>query len=173
MVNKEKSADDSKLASLIDLALSDDERNDASPPMTTLRRELAMSVADLVDQGLLTSEQLDQVTAANGSNVPIVGDVLFSAEPSIDVLRAIKVRWKAMRLRQGSNESGVAATALYYLSLLVARIRCGTQITSLRDVDLRKGLTWLVVQPWIEDPLTKFVDDLQLVDPWPDISQVD
>lgn len=161
--------DDSKLASLLDLALADDARKDDAGPMSTTLLELSRSVGTLVDEGLLSPRVWNGLCSKADMKLLTMGDVLMMPLPWPDVLAAMKIRWKVMRLQEGSNDRGVAATVLYYLTVLVARLRCRTRITSLTDAELRQGLAWLSNQSWLEEPLLLLVQDLQRVDPWPEL----
>ena len=43
------------------------------------------------------------------------------------------------------------AAALYYASILLARLRCSRRISELDDAAMRKGTMWIVRQPWLDD----------------------
>lgn len=140
--------------------------------MATVHQELSCPVRELVDDGMMSPRTWNRVGLGKDQDVSgfTFGDVLQMQAPSLDVLVAMKLRWKTMRLREGSNRRQMAATVLYYLTLLTARVRCNAQITSLSDEQLRSGLKWLGSLTWLEDPVLTMVEHLRSMEDWPDVT---
>lgn len=157
------------LARLMELALTDDARQDDVGPMAVMTLQLALPARQLVDDGMLSPRVWNRLGSPEDTSGLTFGDLLAMRAPWVEVLQGMKLRWKALRLQHGSTETGVAATALYYLTILLARIRAGARITSLADEDLRQGMQWLLRQKWLEDPIVELIEQLHSVDPWPTI----
>jgi hypothetical protein len=81
-------------------------------------------------------------------------DLLHHPAPPAELLGAVKDQAKIDRLNPSADKPPEFALLLYYGCIAVARIRIGRRITSLSEEDLRRGMNWIVRQPWI-DPATR------------------
>ena len=76
--------------------------------------------------------------------------MLTHSAPPLPLLAATKnfFKHKAGRAQDRHVEQQVAYV-FYVLVILVAKARYATSISSLSDVDLRKGVAWCLGQPWL------------------------
>lgn len=88
---------------------------------------------------------------ADGNPALSFRDLLVAERPDLDLLRRTKDMAKAQHEELGSEPPAKISLVLYYLSILVARTRCGARISSLSDEQLGKGAQWVVAQPWVDE----------------------
>jgi len=69
--------------------------------------------------------------------------------PPVELLEATKHFAKRCRNQPDSPLPNEITTLLYFLAIVVARTRCGVQISGLDGQKLRKGLDWALKQPWL------------------------
>jgi len=81
------------------------------------------------------------------------GDLFRHPRPPIELLQWTKDFAKAHTVGGNGMPSEIAA-ALYYASILLARLRCGRRISELDDAALHRGTSWIIRQPWL-DPETR------------------
>jgi hypothetical protein len=77
--------------------------------------------------------------------------LLLHPYPPLEALRAVKNLVKGQADAVDNPCRREAGTAVYYLAIAAALVRCGTGITRLGGAELRKGFVWLQSQPWIEE----------------------
>jgi hypothetical protein len=79
-------------------------------------------------------------------------DELFHhPNPPVELLLLTKEFAKASRVQLESLLPQEVATVLYYASIVVARTRLGKRISGLDDKTTRKGIEWVVAQPWVDE----------------------
>jgi len=94
-----------------------------------------------------------------------VGELLSSAHPSLDKIRELKEYARALALNTSETLPTEIASALYYLAIAAALVRCGERITKSSNSVLRRGWTLLKPQPILSADLVDLVDQaLLLVD---------
>lgn len=70
------------------------------------------------------------------------------------MLRLVKEYAKMNRSKADSPLPSEVAGVLYFLSIAVARVRCGMRISHLSDRQLGEGVAWAQEREWV-DPGTK------------------
>jgi len=137
---------------------------------TILRHQLSAPVQfDLggLEKGL--ARKLAALSEAEGLLVRSFADLLFHPNPPVELLELTKRFAKACRAHPQGPLPHEIATLLYYASIVVAMLRCGTRITSLGDDSLRRGVGWLLEQPWLEERTRSLLNEgLKFLDKhWP------
>jgi len=115
------------------------------------RHQLAAPV--LVDLGgfdRTAAERLRLLTEAQGLLVKSFADLFRHPSPPVELLRLTKDFAKANRDHPEAVLPREIANALYYASIAAALLRCGERITRLTNEELRQGLAWAAVQPWVD-----------------------
>ena len=79
--------------------------------------------------------------------------------PSLDLLKQTKDFAKANCEHPASPLPKGVATVLYYASIVAALLRHGQRITSLDDSSLRKGIEWVLAQPWLDASMRSLFED--------------
>jgi hypothetical protein len=95
-----------------------------------------------------------EVTALPGSGVQTFADLLFGPSPSLPLLTLAKDFFKRLMSADGGPLPPNAAAALYYGSIVAARLRCGQSISAMPDVELERGLRHILHESWL-DPKTR------------------
>ena len=80
-----------------------------------------------------------------------LGHLLRHRDPPIELLKLIKRFAKMCRNDPENPLPSEIVMLLYYASIAVAWERCRARISDLSPAALRRGLKWLVAQPWVED----------------------
>jgi hypothetical protein len=103
----------------------------------------------------IESDLAQQAPSDRGSaqrvNARTFGDLFHHPAPPIELLRSVKDFAKANRNHPASTLPNEIATLLYYVSVIVARWRCGEVITTLSDEELGAGIGWAIAQPWVDE----------------------
>jgi hypothetical protein len=84
------------------------------------------------------------------------GELFRHPEPPVELLRLAQQFGKRHRQDPDSGLPAEIATAIYFVSIELARVRCGRPISELTAESLRKGVQWTLAQPWL-DPATRAV----------------
>ncbi|HOW66859.1 MAG TPA: hypothetical protein P5186_26600 [Candidatus Paceibacterota bacterium] len=82
-----------------------------------------------------------------------VGELLRHPAPQAEWFTALKDYAKHHAHHPASPLLPSAVTAVYYVAIGLARLRCGTSITQLSDQELAKGIRWTLKQNWIDEDL--------------------
>jgi hypothetical protein len=78
-------------------------------------------------------------------------ELFHHPNPPVELLLLTKEFAKASRVQLESLLPQEVATVLYYASIVVARTRLGKRISGLDDKTTRKGVEWVVAQPWVDE----------------------
>jgi len=92
-------------------------------------------------------------TSSRSADAPLetFGDLLRHPHPPLELLKVVKEFAKANRDDPESSLPTEIATVIYFAAIVVALTRCGQRITELDDDGLRRGMNWVVAQPWIDE----------------------
>ena len=90
------------------------------------------------------------LSAARGLLVRSLHDLLHHPQPPTRLLEMTKDLAKACRNDPCGPLPAPVATALYYCTIGVARLRCERRISHLDDAALADGLAWVVRQTWVD-----------------------
>jgi len=117
------------------------------------RHQLAAPIQlDLGAFDAASAERLQREGAQRGLLLKSFADLFQHPSPPVDLLILIKDFAKANRDHPGSALPPEIAAVLYYASIAAALVRLNRRISSLSDVDLRRGLQ-LTLQPgWLDLP---------------------
>lgn len=77
-------------------------------------------------------------------------ELFHHPSPPVELLLLTKEFAKASRVQLESLLPQEVATVLYYASIVVARTRLGKRISGLDDKATRKGIEWVIAQPWVD-----------------------
>ena len=100
------------------------------------------------------------------ANIPLetFGDLLRHPHPPLGVLKLMKEFAKVNRDNPESSLPTEIATVIYFTAIVLALTRCGQRITGLDDDALRRGVEWVVAQPWVDESTRSlFRDALTLI----------
>ena len=84
-------------------------------------------------------------------------DLLRHPRPPVELLQWTKDFAKAHTVGGTDGMPSELAAALYYASILLARLRCNRRISELDDAALRKGGTWVMRQPWLDEETRQLI----------------
>lgn len=102
-----------------------------------------------IDPGL--ARTMGTLAAAQGLLVKSFNDLLHHPSPPLELLQLTKQFAKSSRSHPDSPLPPEIATVLYFASIAVAMTRCDERITNLDDETLRRGIEWVLAQPWVDD----------------------
>jgi len=77
------------------------------------------------------------------------GSAIHDDRPPLELLRSIKAFAKQSRSEVESPLPAAVATALYFISIAAAEVRCGQRITELSPEQIRTGLEWVARIEWV------------------------
>ena len=128
-----------------------------------LRHQLAAPLAaDLASELAADEDRSDPPRSAaegTGDARPTTfGELLHHPNPPVELLRRVKQFAKACKLAGDGPLPGEVATVLYFASIVVARLRCGQQISELGDEAIRNGTAWALSRTWLDQPTRSIFD---------------
>jgi hypothetical protein len=97
--------------------------------------------------------ELGDLLPAVPTTAKTFGDLLASANPSLPHLKAAKEFFKETRIEGDHPLPPEVATALYFGTILAARLRCGVSISKLRTQKLIEAVDWGLAHSWVVEPL--------------------
>lgn len=97
--------------------------------------------------------KLQTLGAAQGLLLNSLSDLLLHPRPPVELLRMTKEYSKACTVHPDSPLPPEVASAIYFTSIIVARLRCCERISNVGEEYLRRNLISLIAQPWITDPI--------------------
>lgn len=112
-----------------------------------------MAAPIMVDLGAFrvsSAERLQPDDAQRGLFSQSFADLFQHPSPPLELLTLIKDFAKANRDQPGSALPPEIAAALYYASIAAALVRLDRRISSLSDIDLRRGLQLTCQQGWLD-----------------------
>jgi len=95
--------------------------------------------------------KLRTLSEAEGLLLKSFNDLFRHPHPPIELLQLVKDYAKANRHHPRSHLPHEIAAVVYYLSIVVARLRCRERITQMRDEELQRGVDWVLTLPWVDD----------------------
>ncbi len=104
---------------------------------------------DLDDRDRQLSEQMSSV---EGTPIGTFGDLLQHRSPPIELLQQAKDFAKACRNQPDGPVPDEIATALYFLCIAAALVKCARRITKMDDRSLRRSIDWALKQSWLDEP---------------------
>jgi WD40 repeat protein/predicted Ser/Thr protein kinase len=102
---------------------------------------------------------LDAIGPSPAIPLRTFGDLLRHPRPAPGVLKLVKEFASANRNNPEGTLPDEIATTIYFAAIAVALTRCGQRITGLDDTALRRGMEWVMAQPWIEESIRSPVRD--------------
>ena len=122
--------------------------------------------SDLEHLDPATADHLKALAEAESLKIRSFADLFRHPHPPIDLLRLIKDYAKSNRDHPESHLPGEVAAVIYYLSIVVAWLRCGQKITRLSEPDLQQGVDWALSLSWTdEETKTTFREAQKLLVP--------
>jgi hypothetical protein len=106
---------------------------------------------DLITVDTEVKAKLKTLAATDGPPLKTFGDLLRHPRPPIELLALTKEYGKIHRNTPESPLPSDIATVLYFAGIVVALTRCGQRISQLDDDDLRRGVEWVIAQPWVDE----------------------
>jgi hypothetical protein len=107
---------------------------------------------DLPSSGGASREGPEPAATAgtSGKRIETFDDLFHHPAPPVALLRMVKDFAKANCNHPESVLPNEIATLLYYESIVAARTHAGEQISHLTDDELKAGIGWVLVQPWVD-----------------------
>jgi hypothetical protein len=96
----------------------------------------------------------------NGSDSESLQTLLLQPQPLPGILKVIKRFAKSCSLE--GTQDGLPreiALLLYFLSIALARTRCQTRLSDLPDEAVVHGLTWMLGQSWVDEPIRSLANE--------------
>jgi hypothetical protein len=115
------------------------------------RHQMAAPVLTELGRPPGAGRELNELSKGQGAPVRTFSDLLFHPAPPMELLKLTKDFAKANMDHPESGLPSEIAAALYYLSIAAAAVRLDARISQLNEADLRRSLSWLKDQPWIDD----------------------
>jgi len=106
---------------------------------------------DLGPSAARSAAALQNKSEFSGLPLRTYRDLFQHPRPPLDLLRLVKEFGKAQQAPSEAALPREIALALYYTSILVARVRLGERISSLSDAALRQATDWLLAQDWVDE----------------------
>ena len=115
------------------------------------RHQMTAPIAvDLTGFDAARAAQLKNLSEAQGLLLKSFGDLFRHRNPPLELLQVTKEFAKLNLDHPESVLPHEIATALYYASIAAALVRLDTRISQLKDSDLRRGLSWVRDQAWVD-----------------------
>ncbi len=102
---------------------------------------------------------LDHKLASAPARARTFGQLLFHAQPPVELLEGVKRFAKAARADPESPLPDEIATVLYFAAIVSAMLRCGQRITRMDDEALRYSLDWARKQVWLDAQTRALFDE--------------
>jgi hypothetical protein len=118
--------------------------------------------------GTLSGEVAHQLRRCEPPLDPLLtlGELLRLPRPPVELLELVKRFAKACRSDPYNPLPSEVVMLLYYTSISVAMQRLNQPISHLGPGALRRGLTWLCEQPWVDEEIRSVLSDgLRHLDP--------
>jgi hypothetical protein len=102
--------------------------------------------------GTLSGEVAHQLRSPQPPGNPLMtlGQLLHHPEPPVELLKLVKRFAKICRNDPDNALPSQIVMLLYYGSIALAWTRRRERISDLAPATLRKGLKWLLAQPWLD-----------------------
>ncbi len=110
----------------------------------------AMVQFDLSSLDSSIASKLSNLSTSQGLLLKSFDDLFHHPNPPIELLILTKDFAKASRNHPDSALPHEIAMVLYFLSIVVALIRCKQRITQLNDNSLHQGVQWAISQEWLD-----------------------
>ncbi|MCX5660654.1 MAG: hypothetical protein NTW19_13165 [Planctomycetota bacterium] len=156
-----------RLAGLIDLDPSPERLSGASDLAGLLRLQLAAPLEgdlDRLSPGLCRRLASSMATAASGTPPQSFADLFNHPSPPVELLDLVRRFAKHTRRETGGHLPDEIASILYHASIGLALLRCGSRISKLSLVDLRRGVAGVRGMEWaravLGDPLAPVAEML-------------
>ncbi len=88
---------------------------------------------------------------ASGRTLETFEDLFLDPAPPVELLCQVKDFAKANWNHPASSFPSEIASLLYYESILAALVHRGQRITRLTNQELRRGVSWVLEQEWLDD----------------------
>jgi hypothetical protein len=146
-------ADPNLVQKLIDPDLSGERLWDESELRDVVAHQLSGPlVSDVRLLGTVRALEAAQLCQAARPAIVSYADLFAHASPPLRVLDLVRQFAQAQLVAPGPQLLTRVARLLYFTSIAVARVRCGSRIADLGRHDLMAGLTWLLDEPWVSGP---------------------
>lgn len=106
---------------------------------------------DLTTVDAEVEAKLKTLTASGDPPLKTFGQLLRHPHPPIELLKLTKEFGKAHRNNPESPLPRDIATVLYFAGIVAALTRCSQRITQLDEYSLRRGVEWVIAQPWVDE----------------------
>ena len=152
--------DAQSLADMLDLQDGKEDLWASADLEAVLQHQLdAPITVDLIglDQALSRAGQTPETI--KGPPIKTFRGLFEHPHPPIELLQVAKQFAKRCRNRPDGPLPDEIATVLYFLSIVVAMLRCGQQITGLDAGGMRHGLDWTLAQSWLDPSMRGILAD--------------
>lgn len=123
------------------------------------RHQMTAPVAvDLSGFDAARAAQLKNLSEAQGLLLKSFGDLFRHPNPPLELLQVTKEFAKLNLDHPESILPNEIATVLYYASIAAAFVRLDAKISQLKDADVRRGLSWVKAQAWVDAETRALMD---------------
>ncbi len=121
-----------------------------------LSSDLALELTSL-DQ--VSAEMISQVASSGDRPLQTIRDVLTDPNPPHQLLNWLKQYARTKSARHSGPLPTPVASVLYFASIVSARLRCQTTLTTFDDATVIEAIRWALDQSWLEPTLTSLFQD--------------
>lgn len=124
-----------------------------------LRHQLAAPLH--LSLGTLSGEVAHQLRTSSPPLNPMMtmGQLLHHAKPPLELLKLVKRFAKMCRNDHDNPLPSEIVMLLYYSSVVLAWARLEQRISDLAPATLRRGVKWILAQPWVTPEIVTLLDD--------------
>jgi hypothetical protein len=99
------------------------------------------------------------IVCAAGPAPAAFGELFAHPRPSLELLELAKEFGKTLRRDASCGVPPQVAAVIYYASIVVARLRLRQHISDLDEEALRRGIEWVLAQPWVDERTRALFED--------------
>jgi len=116
-----------------------------------LKHQLAAPLlSDLGASGPAARREVETLGAEHAASIRTFTGLFSHPHPPLELLTRVKDFAKAAAGHPDRPLPREVASIIYLVSIVVARLRCGENITHLDDEVLRNNLEWALAQEWVD-----------------------
>jgi hypothetical protein len=146
------------LAGLVSLAGDQPDQWSAAELESMWRHQLKAPLTfDLSTVSKKVQETITSATQADPQPLESFGDLLKHRRPPLELLQWMKDFAKA-QTSEGTIATEIATT-LYYTAIVLAILRCHQKISGLDESTLRRGISMVIDQKWLDGGTRQIMND--------------
>ena len=147
---------DESIKTVLEFANSEDTKWSAQDLAAILNHQLsAPLLSELKITLKISAKDVESLSRFVDVGIDSFGDLFCHPKPPLELLKMVKEYSKAHRGHPSCLLPKQICSVLYYVSIVMANVRCGERITTLDDSMIQEGLKWAINQDWIDENMQK------------------